>query len=623
MSQMKCNSRNFCMVATIALVGAMAMPSMARKKKVQPITPQPSVVEKDSLAPNDRKRFEYIFTEAARLHAAGKYSEAFDLYEYARSIDPHAAEPYFFESIYYSQMKQDSMAIEFLQKAVSLNPKNLTYTEHLAQYYIGNRQFDKAIEAYESIYAQNHENTDALRILAQLYQQQKNYPMMLRTIERLEVEEGESEQIALAKMRVYELMNDKKAAYRELKTLSDQHPLEISYKTMLGNWLMQNDRQKEAYKLFMEALKEEPDNSYAQISLYDYYNSTHQETLAQEMLDKILMSKKTDTDTKIMMFRSYIQNNESNGGDSTQVLELFDKVLAVPHPTSEIAELRAAYMSLKKMPADSLCAAYQRVLDIAPENASARMQLVQLLWNKKKYQEVIAQTETAHQYNPDEMVFYYFGGMAYYQEQKEDETLSEFRRGLAQVNSKSQPELVSDLYMIMGDILNKKNEQDASFAAYDSCLQWKDDNVPGLNNYAYYLSVIGKDLPKAEAMSYKTIKAEPSNGTYLDTYAWILFMEERYVEAKAYIDQALKYQDTTANNSTVLEHAGDIYAMNGMSDEAVDFWSQSLQSGNDTATLKWKIKNKQYISEDELQRRNAPKKTPQTIQKTIKKGRKR
>ncbi len=82
--------------------------------------------------------------------------------------------------------------------------------------------------------------------------------------------------------------------------------------------------------------------------------------------------------------------------------------------------------------------------------------------------------------------------------------------------------------LIMGDILNKKGLEEESFAAYDSCLQWKDDNVTALNNYAYYMSLKGVELHKAEQMSYKTIKAEPKNGTYLDTYAWILFMEERY-----------------------------------------------------------------------------------------------
>lgn len=71
----------------------------------------------------------------------------------------------------------------------------------------------------------------------------------------------------------------------------------------------------------------------------------------------------------------------------------------------------------------------------------------------------------------------------------EDATLTEFRRGIAQINKNSQPELVSDLYMIMGDILHNKNLPQEAFAAYDSCLQWKQDNVPALNNYAYYLSL--------------------------------------------------------------------------------------------------------------------------------------
>lgn len=48
-------------------------------------------------------------------------------------------------------------------------------------------------------------------------------------------------------------------------------------------------------------------------------------------------------------------------------------------------------------------------------------------------------------------------------------------------------------------------------------------------------------------------------------------MQERYADAKTYIDAALKNRDSTENNSTVLEHAGDIYAMNGITDEAVDF----------------------------------------------------
>ena len=167
----------------VALAGVMALPSLARKKKVQPAKQQ--TVWVDSLSPNDRKRFEYFFTEAARQHAAGNLAAAFDLFEHARKIDPRAAEVYFYQSLYYTQLKKDSLALECMNKAIALNPDNLTYVERLAQYYIGMGQYDKAIGSYEALYAKNHSNTDALRILAQLYLQQKNYRMMLNTVGRL------------------------------------------------------------------------------------------------------------------------------------------------------------------------------------------------------------------------------------------------------------------------------------------------------------------------------------------------------------------------------------------------------------------------------------------------------
>lgn len=581
------------------LLGTATLPSWARKKKMAQTTP---VVVENTLPANERKRFDYFFIEAIRQQGAGNYSAAFDLLEHARHINPKAAEVYFYESMYYSMMKEDSIALDCMEKSVALNPENQTYSERLAQYYISNQQFDKAIDAYEQLFAHNHDNTDALRVLAQLYQQQKNFPKLLSTIGRLENEEGESEQLTLSKMRVYEMMGDKKAAYNELKTLSDTHPLDMVYKTMLGNWLMQNDRQKEAYKLFTDVLKEEPDNAYAESSLYDYYNAMGQEEQAHQMLDRILMGNNTPVETKIVMIRSFIQDNESHGADSTQVISLFDKVLDVPKPSSEIAELRAAYMSLKKMPQDTVNAAFRKVLDIAPDNASARLQLVQNLWNDKKYDEVVAMTNQAQAYNPDEMVFYYFGGMARYMKGDEDATLETFRKGLAQVNEKSSPDLVSDLYMIMGDILNKKGLEKESFAAYDSCLQWKDDNAAALNNYAYYMSLNGENLHKAEQMSYKTIKAEPKNGTYLDTYAWILFMEERYHEAKIYIDQAIANLDSTQNNNTVIEHAGDIYAMNGLTDEAMKFWKRSYDAGNKSNAIEQKLKQRKYLTPETLEK---------------------
>lgn len=164
---------------------------------------------------------------------------------------------------------------------------------------------------------------------------------------------------------------------------------------------------------------------------------------------------------------------------------------------------------------------------------------------------------------------------------------------MSQINENSNKEIVSDFYAIMGDILHEKKREAEAFAAYDSCLQWKPDNVGCLNNYAYYLSEQGKDLQKAEQMSYRTIKAEPDNSTFLDTYAWILFMQERYEESKIYIDQAVEKDSTVSE--VILEHAGDIHAKVGDMERALDYWQRAREKGADSKVLIRKIKLRKYL----------------------------
>lgn len=244
------------------------------------------------LSPNDRKRYDYFFLEAMRQQNAGHFDAAYDLLNHCLEIDSTAAEAYYMLAMYLTELKKDTLALQNIERAAALDSTNETYQERVAQYYISMGDYDRAILSYERLYAANHERTDVLNILVQLYQQKKSYSDMLNTINRIEQAEGTSEEITLSKMRVYEMMGDSKAAYKTLKNLSDTHPNDLNYRIMLGNWLMQNKRQKEAYKIFTSALKEEPDNSYAQTSLYDYYNTVGTKEQAQTLRDAILLSKK-------------------------------------------------------------------------------------------------------------------------------------------------------------------------------------------------------------------------------------------------------------------------------------------------------------------------------------------
>ena len=62
------NLRNISWAMGLVLLGSVAMPSLARKKKVQPV--QKPAVQEDHLSPNDRQRYNYFFLEGARQQAA-------------------------------------------------------------------------------------------------------------------------------------------------------------------------------------------------------------------------------------------------------------------------------------------------------------------------------------------------------------------------------------------------------------------------------------------------------------------------------------------------------------------------------------------------------------------------
>ena len=541
-------------------------------------------------------RYNYFFLEAIRQQEMGNFAAAFDLLRHALDINPNAPEVYYEIAGYYIDMQNGKAARYYFEKAAELAPDNPAYLEKLGQFYISQANYEQALAAYERLYANNKTREDVLQILYQLYGSQNNYKKMIEVIERMEMLLGSSEQLSLTKMQIFEQMGDKRKAQAELMRLVQKNPLDLNYRIMLGNWFFQNDKKKEAFKEYQAVLKEEPNNAAAQLSLLDYYRDAKNEKVVEELTQKLLESKKTEKETKMALLRQVIiDNQQSEAKDSLEVIKLFDRVLSYPQEDADIVMMKAAYLTLKNAPVDSVNKVYEQAIAIEPDNSRARIALIQNIWKEEQYDKVISISRPAQEYNPEEMVFYYFEGFAQYMKKENDAALQTFKKGVAQIKPDSDPNIVSDFYAIMGDILHEKGLDKEAFEAYDSCLHWRPENLAALNNYAYYLSLSKNDLKKAEQMSYKTIKKEPANPTFLDTYAWILFLQERYEEANIYIDQAIK-NDTTPSG-VLFEHAGDIYYHVGKTAEALASWQQALKLGDKSATLKKKIELQKYIAE--------------------------
>lgn len=543
--------------------------------------------------PNTDREYDILFNEAMLQRQKRNHDATFDLLARCHELKPNASETCYFLAQYYLSMKQKEQALAMFEKAAELEPANMTYLETLSDVYIMQQKYDDAIDVVVRMCEADKGREELLETLFRLYSQQEKYQEAIDVLNRLETNNGKTERIALAKSRLYLQLGDSEKSAMEMKDLAALHPNDQNYKTLYVNALMLNGNYDEASKLLQEVLDEEPNNIRAQEALKGYYAAQEDSAAVKDMIRRILLNPTATTEDKIYQLRELIAENEDQGGDSTLILNLFRDMLDQPSPDPDIAEFRAGYMDMKKMPRDTIAQALEYVLELAPDRPWARIRLVQYAWDDDNNDRIISLCQAARQYNPEEMAFYYYQGMAYYRQEDTDHALEAFQNGISVINEDSSPEIVSDFYAVLGDILFMKDRRNEAFAAYDSCLQWKPDNIGCLNNYAYYLSLEGKDLERAEVMSYKTIKAEPKNSTYLDTYAWILFMEGRYAEARIYIDQALQNDSTIG--AVVTEHAGDIYAMAGDIDGAMTLWQQALEQDPQNKLLARKIKKKKYL----------------------------
>lgn len=549
-----------------------------------------------SLTDDEQRKFSYYFIEALRLKQSNEYDAALEMYEHCLSIDPTSASVLFDMAHFYLMIGLNDKAQQTFEQVVELNPDNFWYRQTLAALYQRFGQIDKAIAVYEDMTHRFPDHSESLMTLVTLYEQQHDYAKEIAVLDKLELKNGKSEMLTMQKFRIYLQMKQPEEAFREIEGLIAEYPNDARYKLVLSNAYMSNGRLDDARKTLDSVLAEDPNNPSAQLAMAEYYQRMGNDSLYRMELNRALLNAQLDTETRVNLVRKVIVDTEQQGGDSARVIDLFHKTLPLETEKADLGMLYTQYMITKKMPDDSIKVSLRHILHIEPDNTAARMQLLSYAVKNNDYQEAVEICEPALEYDADKLEFYYYLGISYFMTDRSDEALSVFIRGVEHTTPETDKELVSDFYGMIGDIYHNQKQAEQAYAAYDSALVYKPDNIVVLNNYAYYLSLEQKDLDRAEEMSFRTVQAEPKNGTYLDTYAWILFEKGRYSEARIYIDQAM--QNGGNESAVVVEHCGDIYYMLGQHDKALELWKQAASmEDNESKTLNKKIRLKKYVTE--------------------------
>ena len=554
-----------------------------------------SLMKETLLSAEQQRKYDYFFLEAMRMKGKNEYDAAFGLLQHCLDINPTASSALYEISQYYMFLRQVPQGQVALEQAVAFAPDNYWYSQGLVSLYQQQNELDKAAALLEKMVTRFPSKQDPLFSLLDIYSRQEKYNDVISTLNRLEKRLGKNEQLSMEKFRIYLQMKDDKKAFQEIESLVQEYPMDMRYQVILGDVYLQNGKKQEAYDAYQKVLAVEPDNPMALFSMASYYEQTGQKELYQQQLDTLLLNKKVTSDTKISVMRQVIAENEqSSAKDSTQVIALFDRMMKQDMDDPQIPMLYSQYLLSKNM-AQEAVPVLEQVVDLDPTNKAARLMLVSAAVKKEDYKQIIKVCEPGIEATPDALELYYYLAIAYHQAEQGDSVLSVCNRALEHITPDTRKEVISDFYSIMGDIYHTKKQMTEAYAAYDSALVYNPSNIGALNNYAYYLSVERRDLDKAEEMSYKTVKAEPNNSTYLDTYAWILFEKGNYAEARIYIDNAMK--NDGEKSDVFVEHCGDIYFMTGDVEGALKYWKKALEMGSESKTLKQKIEKKKYIAE--------------------------
>ena len=554
-----------------------------------------SLMKETLLSAEQQRKYDYFFLEAMRMKGKNEYDAAFGLLQHCLDINPTASSALYEISQYYMFLRQVPKGQVALEQAVAFAPDNYWYSQGLVSLYQQQNELDKAAALLEKMVTRFPSKQDPLFSLLDIYSRQEKYNDVISTLNRLEKRLGKNEQLSMEKFRIYLQMKDDKKAFQEIESLVQEYPMDMRYQVILGDVYLQNGKKQEAYDAYQKVLAVEPDNPMALFSMASYYEQTGQKELYQQQLDTLLLNKKVTSDTKISVMRQVIAENEqSSAKDSTQVIALFDRMMKQDMDDPQIPMLYSQYLLSKNMEQEAV-PVLEQVVDLDPTNKAARLMLVSAAVKKEDYKQIIKVCEPGIEATPDALELYYYLAIAYHQAEQGDSVLSVCNRALEHITPDTRKEVISDFYSIMGDIYHTKKQMTEAYAAYDSALVYNPSNIGALNNYAYYLSVERRDLDKAEEMSYKTVKAEPNNSTYLDTYAWILFEKGNYAEARIYIDNAMK--NDGEKSDVIVEHCGDIYFMTGDVEGALKYWKKALEMGSESKTLKQKIEKKKYIAE--------------------------
>lgn len=419
---------------------------------------------------------------------------------------------------------------------------------------------------------------------------------VLDGIERVE---GFDVGITSHKVRSLLQLNDSATALKQLRDFraaSPRNPNIMIYSGDVFNALSMPDS---AIYYYDKACEVDSAYGLAYYKRAKYYAQRGDSAAYAREIRQALGQESLDIGVKAELLKTYTLDIYNDTAPTAEIDTLFEEVVARHPHEGAIRDLYSSYLVARRQFAK---AAEQQefALDANPSDSTKWIAVVSLYSQAHDTAKSMATASQALAYFPGNMVLNLLQGGNYQLSGDFNTALKYFNTALHILESspdeQTNHEAKSQVLAAIGDSYHSLAQTDSAFAYYERALKENPRNAMALNNFAYYMTLSGNPdkLPLAEEYSARSLAAQPDNDTFLDTYAWVLYNMKKYSEAKEYIDQALELEADDPQ-ADVLDHAGDIYYMNGDPARALELWQQALTLDPDNPLLKKKVTHKTHF----------------------------
>lgn len=539
---------------------------------------------------------EFFFTEGEKYYILEDYTKSLLYFQRVAELNPKSAAVQFkIAEILAKGNKQEDMvkASQAIDVALKLERKNKYYYLLAANIYGSLNQFEKAEQTIETMMKEVGGTEEYLYELAAFYLYDKKPDKAIDVYNRAESVLGISEVSSLQKQKIYIEQGKIEDAIKEGEKLVEAFPDDQRYVMALAETLSQNKLGARAIAYIEDYIKQNPDASAAKLLLASLYRENGQEQKSRELLSVLFDDPEIEAGSKILVLGTYnvVLSKQMSKGQIDQslhnyIVSLIDK-LKKNYPTNPdvygvSGDIHTTLMNNSQAQKD-----YLRAVQLGATNFEAWQNLLVLESTLNQFDSLIAHSEAGLELFPNQALMYYFNGYGQMRKHHYREAASALEQ--AKRLSASNQALVAEINGMLGDIYNGTREYAKSDMAYEQALAFNPNNDLVLNNYSYYLALRKENLERAEKMSAQLIKAHPKNASYLDTYAWVLFMREKYKEARKVMEDAIETGDAGA---THFEHYGDILFKLGDTDAAVRQWQKAKSIDRNNEAIDKKIANK-------------------------------